>query len=417
MLQTVGAGVRMSFVEMVSHKMRSLLSITGVMLGVASLVAMLTLIAGINVYLNEKMGKWAGSAWLVTRRDATQQEKITWSRTPHLRFSDGTYLEKKSPEVAAFYRIIERRGVIAVAGRNENVGLRGTDRRTMDEDFEDMHISEGSMLTDDDFNNGDPYCLLSWELAERIRMQLTMAKVHDTVLVGKQCRFGTVILTIRGIFAPDDPDFKPWYLRRTVCLPVRTVRRYITGYDPDPGSIRVLVSDPKAMALQLKKIVPVMIGRHRGVEDFQFDVADWVEEVRTMLNNAALLAGIISAVSLLVGGLSIMNVMLSGISERIHEIGVRKALGAKRIQIFVQFTVEALTLSCTGGVAGMVLGLAPLLFRDAIAKATDGAAVPTLFLSHLFGVFGIIVLVGIVFGIYPAVKASTMNPVDALRYE
>jgi putative ABC transport system permease protein len=112
-----------------------------------------------------------------------------------------------------------------------------------------------------------------------------------------------------------------------------------------------------------------------------------------------------------------MNVMLSSISERIHEIGVRKALGAKRLQIFVQFTVETVTLSCVGGIAGMALGLTPLLFREVIKKATDGAAEPTLYLSYLFGVFGIIVLVGICFGLYPALKASRMNPVDALRYE
>lgn len=112
-----------------------------------------------------------------------------------------------------------------------------------------------------------------------------------------------------------------------------------------------------------------------------------------------------------------MNVMLSSISERIHEIGVRKALGAKRLQIFIQFTVETVTLSGTGGVIGMVAGMAPLLFKETISRSTDGAVEPTLYLTHLFGVAGIIVVVGIFFGLYPAVKAARMNPVDALRYE
>jgi putative ABC transport system permease protein len=195
------------------------------------------------------------------------------------------------------------------------------------------------------------------------------------------------------------------------------MRRLVTGTDPQPGSVRVLVHDPKKIAESLRGIVPVLRTRHRGADDFEIRTADWVDETRRMLDNAALLMGIVSVISLLVGGLSIMNVMLSSISERIHEIGVRKALGAKRLQIFVQFTVETVTLSCMGGAVGMVLGLTPLLFRKAISTSTDGAIEPTLYLTHLFGVFGVVVLFGVIFGLYPALKASRMNPVDALRYE
>lgn len=417
LMQSINVGIRMSFIEMKSHKLRSSLSVIGVMLGVASLVAMLTLIAGIDVFLNKKMGKWAGSAWFIERRDATPQEKITWSRSPSMRFSDGTFLEHNARQVHYFYRIIERYGKVAIAGRSEEAGFRGMDRTSMDEDLEEMHFSEGSMLSDNDFATGTPTCIISWELAERIRTQMKLARINDETLIGKKCSINNFMLEITGIFEPVDPDNKPWHLRRTVLLPLVTMQRLMTGFDPDPGSIRILVKDPKTIAKQLRGVVPALRSRHRGAEDFEIRTADWIKEVSNMLNNAALLMGIVSVISLLVGGLSIMNVMLSSISERIHEIGVRKALGAKRLQIFVQFTVETISLSCIGGSFGMLLGTAPLLFRDAIYKSTDGAIEPTLFIAHLFGVFGIIVFVGIVFGLYPALKASRMNPIEALRYE
>ncbi|MBN1575011.1 MAG: ABC transporter permease [Chitinispirillaceae bacterium] len=416
-LQSIGVGITMSLIEMMSHKLRSALSVIGVMLGVASLVAMLTLIAGIDVFINRKMVKWAGSVWFVNRRDAQLREKITWSRSPSLRFSDGPYLEHNARDVRYFYRTIERRSDIVISGRNENAGIRGMDRQSMDEDLEEMRITEGIMLSDNDFASGAASCIISWELAQRIRAQMRLARVTDETLVGRKCTIGNFMLDITGIFGPIDPDNKPWHLRRSVLMPIVTMQRLMTGFDPDPGSVRILVNDPKTIKKQLRGITPVLRSRHRGVEDFEIRTADWIDEVRSMLNNAALLMGIVSVISLLVGGLSIMNVMLSSISERIHEIGVRKALGARRLQIFVQFTVETITLSCMGGVFGMVLGMAPLLFREAIYKATDGAIEPTLFVSHLFGVFGIIVFVGICFGLYPALKASRMNPVEALRYE
>lgn len=417
LLQTIGVGIRMSFVEMSSHKLRSALSITGVMLGVASLVAMLTLIAGVDVFLNQKMGRWAGSVWFVDRHDATPQEKLSWSRSPSLRFSDGTYLEERSSSVKHFYRIIERRMNVAIAGQKNRVNLRGMDQNSMMEDLEEMNFSEGDMLVDDDFSSGNPFCLISWELADRIRKKMRLSSETDTSLVGKRCTISNSMVTIAGVFSPKDPDNLPWHLRRSVLVPLVTMQKMITGYDPDPGSLQIQVADAKKLKTLLLGISPLLKARHRGVEDFDVRMADWLEEVSSMLNNAALLMGVISIISLLVGGLSIMNVMLSSISERIHEIGVRKALGAKRLQIFVQFTVETITLSGTGGIIGMVLGMAPLLFKEAIYRSTSGAIEPTLFVSHLLGVFGIIVFVGIFFGLYPAVKAARMNPVDALRYE
>jgi putative ABC transport system permease protein len=280
-------------------------------------------------------------------------------------------------------------------------------------------MTDGRILNDIDFENELPVCIISWEIADRIRKKIAMngTSADKFSFVGKVCTYNQQNFRIVGVFGPRDPDFKPRQLRRCVFIPVGAIQKYMTGDNPDPGTVRLMVKEPKTILDQAKKITKDLISLHRGAEDFEYRTADWLEEMSRMLSNVALLMSIISVISLLVGGMSIMNVMLSSIAERIHEIGVRKALGAKNSQIFIQFLVESITLCLVGGSAGGVVGLAPLLFKEAIKKSTQGAIEPTLLASHLVFVILIVTVVGIVFGLYPAIKAGKMNPVDALRYE
>lgn len=415
--QSIGVGVTMSLVEMNSHKLRSLLSIIGVMLGSAALVVIVTLIGGVDKYLNDKMAKWAGSAWFVDRQDASMREKIAWSRSSSLKFSDGYYLEKNAASIQYVYHTIERFQNIALAGQTIEAGIRGIDQSAFSEDLEDIIIIEGSQISRNDFNRGNTVCIIAWELADMIRNQQQDLQITNKNLIGKRCIINNVTLEIKGIYGPRDPENKPSTLRKMVLLPIKVMQKSITGLNPNPGSIRIRVKDPGNLTTQLLGIIPILKNCHRGVEDFDVNISEWIEEISEMLNNITLLMGIISTISLLVGGLSIMNVMLSSIAERIHEIGVRKALGAKKLQIFIQFITETVTLSCIGGIFGIFLGMIPLFFRQAIYRATDGHIEPTLYVPHLLIVFCLIVFLGISFGLYPAIKASKMNPIDALRYE
>jgi putative ABC transport system permease protein len=211
--------------------------------------------------------------------------------------------------------------------------------------------------------------------------------------------------------------YKPWQLRRVVILPIRAMQNYLVGFDPDPGIVQVRLKDPEMVKEDAERISATLKARHRGVMDFEYRTADRLDEVMGMLRNATLLIMILSTISLTVGGLSIMNVMLSSISERVREIGVRKALGASDLQIFVQFITESVALSCIGGCVGAALGTLPLFFKGAIQRSTDGSIIPTILPEHVLYVSLVIIGVGVFFGLYPAIKASRMNPIDALRYE
>jgi putative ABC transport system permease protein len=387
------------------------------MMGVASLVAMLTLVGGVNKFLNEKMGHWAGSVWFwMLREPPSNLEKLIWSRSPKLRFSDGFYLQNESEDVNNYYLYIQRYGPVYISGEKDRSQINGVDRFSLEDDLRNARISKGRTITDDEFNNAKMVCLISWILEERILNKLN-EKNTDATLIGKKCVYNNKYFTIVGVFEPIDPDFKPRHLRRSIFIPVSAMQKYVTGLDPDPGSLRLSIKDPAKLLESTRNIARILKSHHRGVEDFEYQAAEWLEEIRNMLLNASLLATIVSVISLIVGGLSIMNVMLSSISERIFEIGIRKALGAKGLQIFIQFITESTILSFCGGLMGIALGTLPLFFKDSIKKATDGTAEPTLLLSHVVFVCCIIIVVGIIFGLYPAVKASRMNPIEALRYE
>jgi len=414
-MQSILVGGRMALVEMSSHKLRSSLSILGVTLGVASLVVMLTLIGGIDTFLNDKMGRWAGTVWFFGKREPAPEEKMSWSRSPGLRYSDGIYLEKNEASVKQFVRSISRHDRIRLSGRGWHAIIRGLDSVTLSDEMEHIYIKNGRTFVTQDYKSGEKVCLISWEIEENLVRDW---HIDDTLaLIGRKLELSGTPFTIIGSFHPRDTTFKPWFLRRAAMVPIKSMQKYITGFDPDPERLELRVSDPENVVAEAEKISRTLIARHRGVEDFEYRAADWLEEVTKVLGNVGLLMGIVSAMSLLVGGLGIMNVMLSSISERVKEIGVRKALGAKNLQIFIQFITETITLSLAGGCIGMALGMTPLMFKEAIKKSTDGTIEPTILFSHLILTCIVIVSVGILFGLYPAVKATRLNPIDALQYE
>jgi len=252
LLSSVIVGIKMSVIEMGSHKMRSALSVIGVLLGVAALVAMLTLIGGIDVFLNEKMGRWAGSIWFVKRIGPSDEEKLAWSRSPSLRYSDGSYLEENAEEAAYYYRDIERRGEVYILGRKEHVRIRGVSPRVLEEDMDGMVIEQGRWLSEEDFQQGRRNCLVSWQVAENVSKYMRSEEGESFSLIGKVCLFQNVRLSIVGIFKPEDPDFNPWHLRKCVVLPVKAMQKYVTGFDADPGRIRIMVQEPRRITQEAK---------------------------------------------------------------------------------------------------------------------------------------------------------------------
>jgi putative ABC transport system permease protein len=154
---------------------------------------------------------------------------------------------------------------------------------------------------------------------------------------------------------------------------------------------------------------------HKGIEDFTFRTQeDWADQIKTFVRNARLSGGLIAGISLLVGGIGIMNIMLASISERVREIGIRKSVGAATSDIFIQIIVESVVIAILGGLAGLGTSFA-LVHMISSFSPTDN--VPIVTVTALAVAFGFSVLIGILAGIFPAIKAARLNPIQALRYE
>jgi putative ABC transport system permease protein len=165
----------------------------------------------------------------------------------------------------------------------------------------------------------------------------------------------------------------------------------------------------------LQQIRNVLMSTHRGIEDFTFRTQEeWAEQIDTFVRNARLSGGLIAGISLLVGGIGIMNIMLASISERVREIGIRKSVGASTGDIFIQILSESVVIAILGGLAGLAASFALVHLLGDLSPTKNAPVVTPLALAVAFGFS---VLVGVLAGIFPAVKAARLNPIQALRYE
>jgi putative ABC transport system permease protein len=193
--------------------------------------------------------------------------------------------------------------------------------------------------------------------------------------------------------------------------------RYATGATGDPrlSGLELKIAGVELLPEALQQIRNVLMTTHKGIEDFSFRTQeDWAEQIKTFIHNARLSGGLIAGISLLVGGIGIMNIMLASISERVREIGIRKSVGAATSDIFIQILVESVVIAILGGLAGLLASFALVNLLSSISPTENS---PIITVGTLMLAFSFSVLVGILAGIIPAIKAARLNPIQALRYE
>jgi putative ABC transport system permease protein len=388
-----------------SNRLRSGLTLMGVVIGVAAVIAMSSIVEGgkaMTVSMIEKLGT---NLLSVRPKILTEEERRDFTgRSKGLRYGDYNAIVKLLSSTNKITPVLATGLQIIQGDRNEVSMVEGVMETYME--IENYAISRGRFFLSDDVTHFNKVVVLGKEISEKL--------FGATDPIGRDIKMGSQRFVVIGLLAEKGALHGINY-DMTVIVPITTMMKLFSGKD-NLTSIVIKVTERKDMKKISDQILAILLQRHDGVEDFSIRNQDQlVRNVEMIIFTFQVILGGTAALALLVGGIGIMNIMLVTVTERTSEIGLRMAVGASRRAILTQFLIESVALSAVGGMIGILVGtLLGSGFGYLANRAIDGWNAVILPSSVFLGFF-FAVGVGVVFGLYPAYKASQMAPAESLR--
>ena len=426
-----------AFQSIFTHPMRSILTGLGVFIGVVSVLWLLAIGEGIAAEAEGEIMQLGANNIIISSKRPPESERSSKGQYFYsygLTQNDYFKLIQSVPHIQASYvtRELDRRTVFTKDGkkRAELLGCLSNYRN-----LHSLVLTRGRFLTDEDNRDKSEVCVLASKLSK------VLFPFGDAL--GKTINIGGNLYRVVGEVAPrgnlkdtGDLGFKEIF-EDNVYVPIETMWSKIfdysyRGYDGSPLISKIILTiDDQGKLLTVSEMIQNILDEDHGMEDFQIMVPlELMEQAERAKLTFISLMGLVAGISLFVGGVGIMNIMLATVTERTREVGIRRALGAKKNDIILQFLIETITLTGLGGVAGIIAGFlcqpaysmilgfmeswTPSIYESLPASMQN--MTPVLVLWALPLVFFVAVFTGVIFGLYPAKKASEMNPVDALRH-
>ncbi|MFA5090004.1 MAG: ABC transporter permease [Candidatus Omnitrophota bacterium] len=399
--------LRQAVSAMLSHKMRAFLSILGILIGVAAVIAMLAIGQGSKESIEKQLAS-LGSNLLIVSPGARKSGGVALQAgtTTRFTFKDAEEIKKLSDCVARVSPLVSDRAQVVYGSNNWNTKVQGVGI-----EYEQLRASTpivGRFFTEEEVKMRNKVALLGTTVIKEIFGNSN--PVGETIKINL-INFKVIgILPVKGTAGPQDQD-------DTVIIPITTAMYRVFGKQYI-DSIYVEAKSADLTDAAQEAVSKLIIKQHRLITKDQqdsfsiFNMADIKNTLTSTTKTMSLLLGAIAAISLLVGGIGIMNIMLVSVTERTREIGLRKAIGANNKDILTQFLIEAVLMSFIGGLAGVIFGSAAAILITLIAGWSVKISASSVILATVFSL-----AVGIVFGLWPARQASRLNPIEALRYE
>ena len=393
-----------------ANKMRSILTSLGIIIGVAAVIVMLAIGHGAQISIQNEM-KTMGSNLIIIRSGVATSSGARGGHgsQPTMKLGDANAIQQKIDKIKLAAPVLEETAQVVYGNANWSTGITGTDQRLFQ--IKEWDLDYGRMFNGNDMKNASKVAILGRTVVEEL--------FGDVDPIGKKIRIKGIPFQVIGVLDERGQSGMGQDQDDCVYIPISTAQKKVMGIQfPDQVKMVMLQAiDSISTYTSQEEIRELLRQRHNlganKEDDFVIrNLTQMMEMMEKSTKIMTILLGSIASISLLVGGIGIMNIMLVSVTERTREIGIRMAIGAKSWDIRLQFLTEALVLSLIGGFVGILIGVLGVQLVKTFTTLT-----PQINLLYILLPFSFAGFVGLFFGFYPAYKASLLNPINALRYE